>query len=95
VLIGDAVHAPPPTLAAGAAIALEDAVVLDEMLAAGGDVEATLRAFVDRRFERCKLVVEQSVARTRGIHRPDGRLRRRRLRAPRRGRACQALLVGR
>ena len=67
VLIGDAVHAPPPTLAAGAAIALEDAVVLDEMLAEGGDVEATLRAFVDRRFERCKLVVEQSVARTRGI----------------------------
>jgi 2-polyprenyl-6-methoxyphenol hydroxylase-like FAD-dependent oxidoreductase len=67
VLIGDAVHAPPPTLAAGAAIALEDAVALDEMLAEGGDVEATLRAFVDRRFERCKIVVEQSVARTRGI----------------------------
>ena len=67
VLIGDAVHAPPPTLAAGAAIALEDAVVLDEMLAEGGDVEATLRAFVDRRFDRCALVVEQSVARTRGI----------------------------
>jgi hypothetical protein len=34
---------------------------------AADDVEATLRAFVDRRFERCKLVVEQSVARTRGI----------------------------
>lgn len=71
VLIGDAVHAPPPTIAAGAAIALEDAVVLGEMLAAGGDhVEQTLRAFVDRRFERCKLVVEQSVARTRGIMDP-------------------------
>jgi 2-polyprenyl-6-methoxyphenol hydroxylase-like FAD-dependent oxidoreductase len=68
VLIGDAVHAPPPTLAAGAAIVLEDAVVLDEMLAAGaGDVEATLATFVERRFERCRLVVEQSVARTRGI----------------------------
>jgi 2-polyprenyl-6-methoxyphenol hydroxylase-like FAD-dependent oxidoreductase len=67
VLIGDAVHAPPPTLAAGAAIVLEDAVVLDEMLAAGGDVEETLRAFVDRRFARCKLVVDESVARTRGI----------------------------
>jgi 2-polyprenyl-6-methoxyphenol hydroxylase-like FAD-dependent oxidoreductase len=69
VLIGDAVHAPPPTLAAGAAIVLEDAVVLDEMLAGagGGDVEATLAAFVERRFERCRLVVEQSVARTRGI----------------------------
>jgi 2-polyprenyl-6-methoxyphenol hydroxylase-like FAD-dependent oxidoreductase len=69
VLVGDAVHAPPPTLAAGAAIVLEDAVVLDEMLAeAGGDgVEATLAAFVERRFERCRLVVEESVARTRGI----------------------------
>jgi naringenin degradation protein FdeE len=44
VLIGDAVHAPPPTLAAGAAIALEDAVVLGELLAdASGDgVEAAL-----------------------------------------------------
>ena len=30
VLIGDAVHAPPPTLAAGAAIALEDDVAAFE-----------------------------------------------------------------
>ena len=75
VLIGDAVHAPPPTLAAGAAIVLEDAVVLDEMLAgasgSGDDVEATLGAFVARRFERCRLVVEQSVARTRWIIDPS------------------------
>jgi 2-polyprenyl-6-methoxyphenol hydroxylase-like FAD-dependent oxidoreductase len=73
VLIGDAVHAPPPTLAAGAAIVLEDAIVLDEMLAAAGDagaVEETLAAFVERRFERCRLVVEQSVPRTEGIIRP-------------------------
>jgi 2-polyprenyl-6-methoxyphenol hydroxylase-like FAD-dependent oxidoreductase len=71
VLIGDAVHAPPPTLAAGAAIALEDAVVLDEMLAAGDDdVPGTLAAFADRRYERCALVVEESVARTEGIIRP-------------------------
>jgi hypothetical protein len=55
---------------AGAAIVLEDAVVLDEMLAEGNDVDATLGAFVDRRFERCRLVVEQSVARTRGIIEP-------------------------
>jgi 2-polyprenyl-6-methoxyphenol hydroxylase-like FAD-dependent oxidoreductase len=80
VVIGDAVHAPPPTLAAGAAIVLEDAVVLDEMLAAAAvadadagssdAVERTLAAFVERRFERCRLVVEQSVARTEGIVRP-------------------------
>jgi 2-polyprenyl-6-methoxyphenol hydroxylase-like FAD-dependent oxidoreductase len=69
VLIGDAVHAPPPTLAAGAAIALEDAVVLAEMAAGteASGVEDTLRAFVERRWERCRLVVEQSVARTKGI----------------------------
>ena len=60
-------HAPPPTLAAGAATALEDAVVLDEMLGAGHDVEAVVDAFVMRRWERCRLVVEQSVARTEGI----------------------------
>jgi 2-polyprenyl-6-methoxyphenol hydroxylase-like FAD-dependent oxidoreductase len=72
VLIGDAVHAPPPTLAAGAAIALEDAAVLDELLAeASGDgVEAALAAFTERRWERCRLVVQQSVARTEGIIRP-------------------------
>jgi 2-polyprenyl-6-methoxyphenol hydroxylase-like FAD-dependent oxidoreductase len=70
VLIGDAVHAPPPTLAAGAAIVLEDAVVLAEMLAGSGDVPATLAAFTDRRWERCRLVVEESVARTRGIIEP-------------------------
>jgi 2-polyprenyl-6-methoxyphenol hydroxylase-like FAD-dependent oxidoreductase len=72
VLIGDAVHAPPPTLAAGAVIALEDAVVLDEMLAAasGDGVEAALAAFTERRWERCRLVVEQCVARTEGIIRP-------------------------
>jgi 2-polyprenyl-6-methoxyphenol hydroxylase-like FAD-dependent oxidoreductase len=67
VLVGDAVHAPPPTLAAGAAIALEDAAALDEMLGDGGDVEEALRAFAERRFARCALVVEQSVARTKGI----------------------------
>jgi 2-polyprenyl-6-methoxyphenol hydroxylase-like FAD-dependent oxidoreductase len=90
VLIGDAVHAPPPTLAAGAAIALEDAVVLDEMLAAGGDVDAA----------RVSSTAAPSAARSSSStrsrdHRPDARLRRRRVRAPCVGRACQAVLVGR
>jgi hypothetical protein len=63
---------PPPTLAAGAAIALEDAVVLDELLAgtSGDGVEAAPPAFTERRWERCRLVVEQSVARTEGVIRP-------------------------
>jgi 2-polyprenyl-6-methoxyphenol hydroxylase-like FAD-dependent oxidoreductase len=74
VLIGDAVHAPPPTLAAGAAIVLEDAVVLAEMLdggANGAAIPGKLDAFVRRRWERCRLVVEESVARTRGIIDPQ------------------------
>lgn len=63
VLIGDAVHAPPPTLAAGAAIALEDAVVLAEMVADGGTEEDVLDAFCRRRWDRCRLVVENSLRR--------------------------------
>jgi hypothetical protein len=40
-------------------------------LAAGDDdVPGTLAAFADRRYERCALVVEESVARTEGIIRP-------------------------
>jgi len=62
VLIGDAVHATTAHLASGAGIAVEDALVLSEELArAGGDVERGLAAFEDRRFERCKFVVESSV----------------------------------
>jgi hypothetical protein len=49
---------------------LEDAVVLAEMLAGSSHVPATLAAFTDRRWERCRLVVEESVARTRGIIEP-------------------------
>ncbi len=62
VLIGDAVHTAPPQLASGAAVAIEDAIVLAEMIAedGGGDVSAMLDRFVDRRFERCRLVVENS-----------------------------------
>jgi 2-polyprenyl-6-methoxyphenol hydroxylase-like FAD-dependent oxidoreductase len=60
VLVGDAVHTTTPHMASGAAIALEDAIVLGEELAARGSVDDALQAFVDRRFERCRLVVETS-----------------------------------
>ena len=63
LLIGDAAHATTPHLASGAGIAVEDALVLREELAAcGGDIEAGFAAFTNRRFERCKLVVDSSVA---------------------------------
>jgi len=60
VLIGDAVHATTPHLAAGACIGMEDAVVLAEELERNPQVEAALDAFEERRFERCRMVVENS-----------------------------------
>ncbi|MEY2927621.1 MAG: hypothetical protein RL367_2098 [Pseudomonadota bacterium] len=63
LLIGDAAHATTPHLASGAGIAVEDALVLrEEMAACGGHVEAGFTAFTARRYERCKLVVDSSVA---------------------------------
>lgn len=60
VLIGDAVHTAPPQLASGAAIAIEDAIVLAEMIGDAEDATGMLDRFVARRFERCRLVVENS-----------------------------------
>jgi 2-polyprenyl-6-methoxyphenol hydroxylase-like FAD-dependent oxidoreductase len=61
VLIGDAAHATTPHLASGAGMAAEDGLVLAQELERHYDVEAALTAFVDRRFERARLVVENSV----------------------------------
>jgi 2-polyprenyl-6-methoxyphenol hydroxylase-like FAD-dependent oxidoreductase len=60
VLMGDAVHTAPPTLANGAAMALEDAVVLADCIRAGGPVEERLERFSALRQDRCRLVVELS-----------------------------------
>ncbi|HWT31468.1 MAG TPA: FAD-dependent oxidoreductase [Propylenella sp.] len=62
VLIGDAVHATTPHLGQGAGMAIEDSVVLAEELARAETPEEAFSAFRDRRFERCKYIVEQSVA---------------------------------
>jgi len=62
VLLGDAAHACPPTFAQGAAQCLEDAAVLAELLLAADRLDQALfDAFMDRRFERVKAVVEASV----------------------------------
>jgi 2-polyprenyl-6-methoxyphenol hydroxylase-like FAD-dependent oxidoreductase len=61
LLIGDAAHSTTPHHAQGAAMAVEDAVVLSELLAEDGDIEALLDRFMERRWTRCKLVVEASV----------------------------------
>lgn len=62
VLIGDAVHTCPPTLAQGAAQALEDATVLAELLVSREEVDDELWAeFTDRRLPRAREVVDASV----------------------------------
>jgi len=61
VVIGDAAHTTTPHLATGAGIAIEDAVVLAELLATGRPPGDAFDAFVARRFERCRLVVETAV----------------------------------
>jgi 2-polyprenyl-6-methoxyphenol hydroxylase-like FAD-dependent oxidoreductase len=61
VVIGDAAHATTPQLASGAGMAVEDALVLADELARAASVEQALRAFMQRRYERCRLVVENSL----------------------------------
>ena len=61
VLIGDAVHATTPHLAAGAGLAIEDAIVLAELLDEAASIRAALERFAPRRFERCRFVVEASL----------------------------------
>jgi 2-polyprenyl-6-methoxyphenol hydroxylase-like FAD-dependent oxidoreductase len=61
ILMGDAAHSTTPHLASGAGMAAEDAVVLVEELERGGDVEQIFARFTERRFERCRVVVENSV----------------------------------
>jgi 2-polyprenyl-6-methoxyphenol hydroxylase-like FAD-dependent oxidoreductase len=61
VLIGDAAHSCPPTLAQGGAQALEDAAVLTELLVGRDQLDDQLWTdFTDRRFGRAKAVVDAS-----------------------------------
>lgn len=62
VLLGDAAHATTPHLASGAGMAVEGALVLAEELGdTGRSVEDSLLAYSERRYPRCRLVVESSV----------------------------------
>jgi 2-polyprenyl-6-methoxyphenol hydroxylase-like FAD-dependent oxidoreductase len=60
VLIGDAVHSTIPQMGSGAALAIEDAVVLAEELAKDQSVEDVLAAYRERRYQRCKTIVDVS-----------------------------------
>jgi 2-polyprenyl-6-methoxyphenol hydroxylase-like FAD-dependent oxidoreductase len=61
IIIGDAAHACPPLIAQGAAMCAEDAVILAEMLTAGPSVDEVLPAFMERRFPRVKMVLDNSL----------------------------------
>ena len=60
ILIGDAAHATTPHLGQGAGMAIEDAIVLRQELRSGKSIEDSLKAFMLRRFQRCKYIVEKS-----------------------------------
>lgn len=60
VLIGDTVHATTPHLASGACIGIEDALVLAEELGRATSIAEALPAFEARRWERCRMVVQNS-----------------------------------
>jgi 2-polyprenyl-6-methoxyphenol hydroxylase-like FAD-dependent oxidoreductase len=62
VLIGDAAHATTPHCGQGAAQAIEDGLVLTDELQRRETVLAALDAYMGRRYDRCKLIVEGSEA---------------------------------
>ncbi|WP_206077424.1 FAD-dependent monooxygenase [Massilia sp. HP4] len=63
VFIGDAAHAASPNMAQGAALALEDALVLAEVLAAGQDLDPALAVYSERRRHRVRWVQRQCATR--------------------------------
>ena len=62
MLIGDAAHGTTPHLGQGAGMAIEDSLVLAEELARAASVADAFAAFQERRYERCKYIVDSSVA---------------------------------
>src|SRR5262249_49042186 len=62
VLIGDAAHASSPMMGQGGCMAMEDALVLAEILPSTVDVESALDMFVARRTARVNWVQQESSA---------------------------------
>src|SRR6516162_10057680 len=60
VLIGDAAHASSPMMGQGGCMAMEDAVVLAELLGSAHHIEDALGAYVERRRPRVDWVGQQS-----------------------------------
>ena len=61
LLIGDAAHPTTPQLASGAGMAVEDALVLEDLLKKSVDIALVLEKFMARRIDRCRMIVEGSM----------------------------------
>lgn len=71
LLIGDAAHASTPHMAWGVGLAIEDALILGEMVAAGLEGNELGERLAARRIERCRIVVEGSLQLSRWEQEPD------------------------
>ncbi|MED4227785.1 FAD-dependent monooxygenase [Neobacillus cucumis] len=60
LLVGDAAHGTAPHLGQGASIAIEDVIVLADILKSNIGVEETFKIFMEKRYERCRLIVDNS-----------------------------------
>jgi len=60
VLIGDSIAATTPHLASGAGIGIESGIVLADEIISNSDFETAMSRFHERRWERCRMVVENS-----------------------------------
>jgi len=60
LIIGDGAHATIPQLGQGAGLALEDSIVLAELIQNENSLETVLEKYMQRRYDRCKLVVDIS-----------------------------------
>ena len=65
MLVGDAAHASSPNMAQGAAMALEDALVLADVLVTSQSLEEALADYQRRRTSRVAWVQEQTHRRDR------------------------------
>jgi len=62
-LIGDAAHASPPYLAQGAAMAIEDSIVLGHLIAQDLEPAELGRQYMDRRYKRANFIQTRSIQR--------------------------------
>lgn len=71
VLVGDAAHSLTPQLTSGGGMAIEDAVVLAELLAGTSDVRDALEAYSRRRYARVEPIFETTLAICRNEQQPQ------------------------